>query len=289
MNDFIYVPQYGFGTICDFDSFDGYEEKSAAKDALLAWARNTLRNQPRSLGSYTLDHVINKIAAEIEETGSARWRADEDSIYPALVFRIAKVAIHSKEETTRYYGVEQSCHGHVYRWIFDEETVSREMFGGGNVPSDICLDTCWPIGGSNSSSTWVMLLDGENEIAGFLSGTPGCEHEDPALCDIAEFYKTVDCDRGSCTAYWLQKLGLTEEECETEDDSEGHRKKAEKMIDALKTFESSVNHLRYPKYDDLYFLDYRNPFYGLSRDMRFSELEELYKRYCEEKTSAIDA
>lgn len=180
----------------------------------------------------------------------------------------------------RYYGVEQSCHGHVYRWIFDEETVSREMLSGGNVPSNICLDMCWPIGGSNSSSTWVMLLDGDNEIGGFLSGTPGCEYEDPTLCDIAEFYKTVDTGRGSCTSYWLQKFGLTEKECETDDDAESHRKKAEEMIEALAAFESNVNHLRYSKYDDLYLIDYKNPFYGLSRDMRFSELEELYARYC---------
>lgn len=35
MNDFIYVPQYGFGTICDFDSFDGYEEKELLKTHFL--------------------------------------------------------------------------------------------------------------------------------------------------------------------------------------------------------------------------------------------------------------
>nr|WP_297765848.1 hypothetical protein [uncultured Butyrivibrio sp.] len=163
------------------------------------------------------------------------------------------------------YGVSQYNHGHEYRWIFDRDTLKKEL-----ETSDIMgmsgEDISFPIGGSNSSSTWFAELNTLSSVQAFLTGeAEGPDLEDPTLVDIAEYLLTVDTDFGSCTKFFLDKLCLNQEKLTQYDDDEHHRECAKAMIDKLKK-------AGYTEFD------YDDPFYGRDGNMRYSELCSLYRK-----------
>lgn len=284
MIDKIYVCQYGYDdpdSICKFCTLeDAYEDEDAAKNALVQFAKEHFDAEPDDLNEWNADFALKEILEGLSTDGYAEWRAGDSSISPILVFRISSVNVVSKADTTTWYGVEQSKYGHCCQWIFDEATVSREMYDGGPVIDGDCKDVSWPMTGSNAGSTSVVRLETPEEIEGFLLGTSMCEYEDPSLCDMSEYYKTVETDEESSTKFWLSKLNLTQKMCEQCDDEEEHYSKAKAMIDALESVKDTVSGSNDPRWDDLYQIDYENPWYGQSRDMYFSELQDLYEKYC---------
>lgn len=184
--------------------------------------------------------------------------------------------------TTKWYGVEQSSHGHVYRMIFAEDEIRRDAYDGEPVPDDDCIDDGWPLYGSNSSATWITLLHTIEEIRDFLDGEPGCEFEDPMLVDIAEFLYSVDAELGA-TRYWLDKFGINDAGIfSKEDDAEGHYEESKRMIDALKPIAEMAAGDPDPKWNKLRRIDFKNPWYGDSCEMRFSELQDIYETFCKD-------
>ncbi len=175
----------------------------------------------------------------------------------------------NKEEITmQYYGVSQMCHGHEYRWVFDEETLKNKL----NVATEEILelsgtDLFFPIGGSNCSCTWIQKLDDNDEIKGFLvSDGEGPDAEDPMLVDLAEYILTISTGDDSCTQDFLTKFGLDAQSLEKFDDAQGRCKKVEIM----------AKELQGAGYKGL---DYNNVFYGENSDMQYSELCDLYEKY----------
>lgn len=167
------------------------------------------------------------------------------------------------------YGVMQTHYGHEYRWLFTGEEIQRQMSARGR---QLTLDdetwvSFWPIGGSNSSDAVITRLDSDDKIKNFLTERADSELDDPTLCDIAEFYVTVDVEDGSCTQEYLDKFGLTLKELEQTDDKFDRRQNSEKMISDLKAC----------GYEDF---DYEKPFYGDNSDMRYSELCSLWEQCC---------
>ena len=169
-----------------------------------------------------------------------------------------------------YFGVSQMNHGHEYRWIYDGETLVKEL---DLLSEDEILEQSgsvlfFPIGGSNCSVTCIDKLQTDEEAKAFLTaGGDGPDSEDPMLVDIAEYLLTISVEDGSCTQKFLNKFGL--EAYTACDDEHGHMEKAEKMIEALKE----------AGYKDF---DYDDSFYGENRDMTFRELCDLYKKVTEE-------
>jgi hypothetical protein len=110
------------------------------------------------------------------------------------------------------YGLEQSNHGHLHRWIFTKESLLEQ----GIDPYDTdCIDIGFPIGGSNSSGTYIRKLNTEEEIKDFLLEEYETEYEDPMLVDIAEGIYTIDMDdeyHGSITTEYVKLFGIPEEE-----------------------------------------------------------------------------
>jgi len=167
------------------------------------------------------------------------------------------------------YGVMQTHYGHEYRWLFTGEEIQRQMSARGR---QLTLDdetwvSFWPFGGSNSSEAVITRLDSDDKIKNFLTERADSELDDPTLCDIAEFYVTVDVEDGSCTQEYLDKFGLTLKELEQTDDKFDRRQNSEKMISDLKAC----------GYEDF---DYEKPFYGNNSDMRYSELCSLWEQCC---------
>lgn len=167
------------------------------------------------------------------------------------------------------YGVMQTHYGHEYRWLFTGEEIQRQMSARGR---QLTLDdetwvSFWPFGGSNSSDAVITRLDSDDKIKNFLTERADSELDDPTLCDIAEFYVTVDVEDGSCTQEYLDKFGLTLKELEQTDDKFDRRQNSEKMISDLKAC----------GYEDF---DYEKPFYGNNSDMRYSELCSLWEQCC---------
>ena len=92
---------------------------------------------------------------------------------------------------TEMYGLEQSNHGHLYRWIFTKERLLEQ----GIEPHDEdCVDILFPIGGSNSSATYFTKLNTEEDIRNFLLPGYYTDYDDPMLIDIAEGIFTIDTD-----------------------------------------------------------------------------------------------
>ena len=155
----------------------------------------------------------------------------------------------------KYYGVSQSCHGHEYRYIFDKDVLSENIYDGGAVPDEDVVDCYFPIGGSNSSATFITYLPDDDSIKAFLL--------------------SVFDDDNSCTDMFVQKFKLSYEELEQYDDLYGHKKHVEDMFKLLQTY----------GYDGL---DYSDPFYGENRNMSFNELCELYDAITKRKENGND-
>ena len=174
------------------------------------------------------------------------------------------------ENTVTYYGVSQFNHGAEHKWIFDSKTLSKYVVLDDLIDGD-CIDCYFPIGGSNSSCTWFEKLSTDKEIKDFLLRKgDGPDSEDPELVDIAEYYCSVDvndswCSDKSCTGKFVEKLGIT-----CEDTHDNRYEEVENMLKALECI----------GYKDF---DFKDPFYGKNRDMRYSELRDLYQQQIAEK------
>lgn len=162
------------------------------------------------------------------------------------------------------YGVEQSNHGHNYRWIFDKETLEDHGIDLAHATEGIFEDIGFPIGGSNSSSTYIIELDGMDKVEDFLLSEYHTDLEDPTLIDIAEGICTINTEDGSITERYVKAFQIPDEMMTREN---GYLADAKHMIQALQEQEIDCG------------LDYDNPFYGSSRDMRLSELQDLYDVY----------
>lgn len=186
----------------------------------------------------------------------------------------------STNNSGRLFGVLQSDHGHEYRWIFEEDSLIDQLneWGIDYVPEDGNGDDIgFPIGGSNSSSTFFTVLNSDADVRKFLTEPGFTDSADPMLVDCAEFYVTVDTDDdyyGAVTSQYVQKLGLTPEELEQDDDAYGDCEIIEKIADYF----ASIG------YDEF---DYEDPFYGDNSDMRVSELIDLYHEVDPENTLNI--
>jgi len=120
-------------------------------------------------------------------------------------------------EFKEVYGVEQSNHGHLYRWIFTKE--GWEELSKDERPFDedgtLWIDIGCPIGGSNSSATFIKKLYTLDEVKAFLLGSWKTDLDDPMLVDIAEGIYTIDTDDeyyGSITSRFVELFQIPEED-----------------------------------------------------------------------------
>ncbi len=158
----------------------------------------------------------------------------------------------NNEENIIKYGVIQSYHGHEYVYIFDQEGLEKsgvyeEIQYWLDGEESTCIDCGWPIGGSNSSSTYIIKLDNIDAIKNFLvSKGDGPDSEDPTLVEIAEYIHSVETSEGLAGEY-LEKFGLLKEDLTSYDE----------------------------RYEELISLGIKpEAFYGAMRDLRYSEALE---------------
>ena len=178
----------------------------------------------------------------------------------------------------KYFGVTQFNHGHEYRWIYTDKVLIKNIYHSGilpEYPTVDCIDCGFPIGGSNSSATWIQPLEYE-EVKDFLTAAgEGPDFEDPELVDLGEYMLTVedkDVYYGSVTSKFIEEFGLNPRKLEQFDDDQHRKAGVEFMAGQLKK-------AGYKEFD------YSNPFYGKNRNMRFSELCDLYVKVCGTKKS----
>ena len=163
----------------------------------------------------------------------------------------------------KLFGVTQLDHGHEYRWLFTEEQLFEQT--GEHFSGYDSIDF-FPIGGSNATVGFIQELNSDQEILEFLTAGGYPDSEDPMLVDCGEYYLTIEDDDiywGSCTGEYLKKLGLSANELNQDDDAYGRKE----IINDIANYFESID------YDSF---DYSDPFYGDDRDMRFSELINLY-------------
>ena len=168
-----------------------------------------------------------------------------------------------------YYGVSQRSHGHEYRWIFEADVIHDRL----GMEPEASEDIFFPISGSNASSTCFTPLGDEVEAVRYLLSAGECEYEDPSLADIGEYLLTIGSDDNldDCTQYFLEKYGICDDAIiNRNDDKDHHREKVLQMSSELKK-------AGYAGFDA------ENPFYGMDRDMKFSDLENLHKKVFKRK------
>ena len=162
------------------------------------------------------------------------------------------------------YGVEQSNHGHNYRWIFDKEALENHGIDVSQVKNGFCEDIRFPIGGSNSSATYITELDSADKVKDFLLREYYTDLDDPTLMDIAEGICTIDDGEGSITSQYIKAFQIPYEMITREN---GYFAEVQQMIRALQEQGIDCD------------LDYDSPFYGSSSSMRLSELQDLHDVY----------
>ena len=183
---------------------------------------------------------------------------------------------------SKYYGVVQSHCGHEYRWIYEELAVKHAVDMYENIPENETLDIRWPMGGSNSSATVFYPIETDEDARSFLTAPgEGPDLEDPMLVDLAEYLVTVEADEG-CTGEFLERLGLSAEALTQYDDEFGRCENSARMIAKMARYESFLHRLGM-EFEDCEGVDFDNPFYGDSREMRYSELCELYESFLAKK------
>ena len=162
------------------------------------------------------------------------------------------------------YGVEQSNYGHCYRWIFEKSEISKHIteFDENECNS---IDCGFPIGGSNSSSTYIVKLNDLDEINDFLLDDYKTDIENPTLIDIAEGVCTISTDDNSITSFFVKLFNIDDEDL-TRDNY--YWDIALKMVKTIEKFDTLKNSG----------IDYEDAFYGKSKYMRLSELEALFKK-----------
>ena len=202
----------------------------------------------------------------------------------AAVFKDAKeissVNLAKSEQTlldsidfSEIYGVQQSVYGHAYRYIYTGDIlVSKGIFLPAKINA-ICEDIGFPNGGSNSGSTSIEKLESLDEVKNFLLADFETDLADPQLIDIAEGICTIQTGYNSITSQFIELLHIPQSEL-TKDNA--LLAESEKMIQELKSSDTD------------YDIDFDNPFYGTSRNMRFSELCELYNVHLDRVNNEMD-
>lgn len=174
-----------------------------------------------------------------------------------------------------YYGVTQSVHGHAYRWIFEKSVLDKNMYDGTSAPDHDVIDCGFPIAGSNSSSTTIQRLNSDRVIKEFLTApATGPDMVDPTLVDIGEYCVSIANNHDSCTDKFMQMFGLSYTALEKNDDVLCRERKVRRMFAALEK----------AGYEGL---DYANPLYGQNKNMRYSELFEIYMKVTGKDKSSV--
>ena len=172
---------------------------------------------------------------------------------------------------TRFWGVEQSHYGHIYRYIFTDK-VLREELKDCSVKDDILnrnystADILWPMGGSNSSATYFFPCNTGEDAKTFLTMEVEVDYDDPELIDLSEGIMTIELEEGIAKDF-VEKYNIP-----LDVRYDNRYFKAKEMIDALKE----------AGYEDF---DYDNAFYGTNKGMTFSELLDLYEKEVTSKGS----
>lgn len=174
------------------------------------------------------------------------------------------------------YGVEQSVYGHNYRFIY----TGTDLRSCINLPpltknDKFYEDIGFPFGSNNCSSTRIVKLESLEEVKDFLLADYKTDYEDPRLIDIAEGICTIDANLGnlSITNKFVTLLHIPQNEL-TKDNA--LLAPAKQMIQELQNADTD------------YEIDFNNPFYGTSKDMRFSDLTALYEAHIAYKDAMQD-
>ncbi|MCR5206679.1 MAG: hypothetical protein K6E47_16740 [Lachnospiraceae bacterium] len=171
---------------------------------------------------------------------------------------------------TDIVGVAQAHCGHYYRWLFTKEEVNRQFDENDielELEEGVVEDILWPMGGSNSSATSFTLFNSDDDVKKYLTTPELIDYGDPMLVDIGEYMcdPCIDGDDGDITLPYMEKLGLSYDDCSFIEDCDKYHTLTEIMVLALE----NCNCMDF---------DFLNPFYGHNRGMRFSELCELYEQ-----------
>ena len=193
---------------------------------------------------------IQSVVDDIPRFGDSNFTKSEQAILDSIDF-------------SDIYGLQQSSHGHAYRFVYDGETLRRLDITPPAIGDDYSEDIGFPINSKNSGSTYITKLESLDEVKDFLLADYETDYEDPRLIDIAEGTCTIVIDSFISDLLVKQLLHIPDKL--TKDNA--LLAPAEQMIQELKDADTD------------YEIDFNSPFYGTSKDMRFSDLTALYEAY----------
>lgn len=171
------------------------------------------------------------------------------------------------------YGLQQSRHGHAYRFIYDGETLRQFDIALPAIGDDYSEDIGFPINSRNfGGPTHITKLESLDEVKDFLFADYETDYEDPRLIDIAEGACTIVTDNFISDLLVKQLPHIPKNEL-TKDNAFELTKDNALLAPAKQMIQELQNA------DTDYEIDFNNPFYGTSKDMRFSDLTALYEAY----------
>lgn len=170
-----------------------------------------------------------------------------------------------------YYGVTQFVEGTEYRSIYSEEFLQEVI---GTIRNNEELDISWP--DSKGSSTIFRELTDDKEVREFLcSRAEGPRNDDPTLRELYEYELYIDTlDENSCTQAFLDKFSYTADDLFQGQDSFGYNTKMKQMIEEMLPYKEKIS------VDDHFsYIDWKNPYSGMTGDMHYSELCDNYNLF----------
>lgn len=164
------------------------------------------------------------------------------------------------ENSDKFWFLEQSNHGHIYRYVYTDKELKQELEKYNLLDfleDKQCADIGFPIGGSNSSSTYFIECKTEKEVVEWLESAVEVDYDDPMLVDLSEGIMDIELNEG-CAKYFVDKYNI-----DTQTRWDSRYDECNKMIQELKS-------LGYE------YFDYDDAFYGDNSDMTYYELYTLY-------------
>lgn len=203
---------------------------------------------------------IQSVVDEIPRFGDSNFTKSEQAILDSIDF-------------SDIYGLQQSRHGHAYRFIYDGETLRQFDIALPAIGDDYSEDIGFPINSRNfGGPTHITKLESLDEVKAFLFADYETDYEDPRLIDIAEGACTIVTDNFISDLLVKQLPHIPENEL-TKDNAFELTKDNALLAPAKQMIQELQNA------DTDYEIDFNNPFYGTSKDMRFSDLTALYEAY----------
>lgn len=174
-----------------------------------------------------------------------------------------------------YYGVSQFAGDVEYQFIFDKETIKKNLFPNESLPRKYkFVKTNWPVPFATGPAC-VKSLYNDDQIYWYLADEPmGPDISNPTLAEIGRYDRIISNRYGSCTEKFMNQFELPYITAEDDVFNDVYSIRSDILIMVEKLNEKAPDEIQKLG------IDPDDPLYGTgSENVHLSDLDKVYKTY----------